>query len=128
LDEIELFKNNSLPIDSYVLHKESSQWFTSLITISLFRVLRNNFNCKIDLMQTISNIREHISLLENSTIDFILSNESYLGKTLIPLQIVQIPPVIEPEPNTNGNLNNSANLNVSNSQVPIDDIKKDPTQ
>ncbi len=97
LNEVEVFKNYSVPIDAYLLHLEASEWFTSLTVRSLRRVLKTHYNITIDLLQTIAQTKDKIRNLENWMVDYVLTNEKYKGKSILPFEIAAVEPVVEPE-------------------------------
>ncbi len=86
-----------MPIDSYILHQEASEWFTSLIVRSIRRVLKTKYNVSIELLQTIQDFKEKINKMEISVIEHIMVNENYQGKSILPFNIQPVQPVIEIE-------------------------------
>lgn len=109
LSEIQVYKNYSIPIDAYVFHHCMTQWYQALIIKSLRQVLKT-MNIDLPLIDTFNIIKEKYQNVANELINHILTNEKYLEKTIIPINIscvIKEEEVLASDPNQNpvGNQN-----------------------
>lgn len=106
INEAQVFKNNSMQIDSYVVHHSLSDWLLCLTVRSIRRVLKNSFNIIIDLVDTVSQVKAKHMQMTKFVIDHILAEENYLGKTILPIEIFP-PEVVKQIDDTNNQPDNN---------------------
>ena len=87
LSEIQVYKNLMMPIDTYVFHYGLSQWYQALVVRSVRRVLKNIYKIEIPLVETFNKIKEKYKETADKVIESVKTNENYLGKTIIPINI-----------------------------------------
>ncbi len=109
VNEVEVLKNNFVPIDSYVLHLEASNWLSATVVRSMRRTLKNKYGIEIDLVQTFQDVKDKVKNYEQWIVQHILTTENYLGKTILPFEVVPVIPVVEEH--TGESLNKSAQNN-----------------
>ena len=99
LTQIQTYKNTTVPIDSFIFHYGMTQWFQCFILRALRRVLKKKFNIDIPLIDSYNQIKENYKITADKLINDILTNEKYLGKSIIPIHIscVVLPPENEGE-------------------------------
>lgn len=73
------------------------------------RILKKNYNIEIDLVQTFADVKEKVKNYEQWIVQHVLTTENYLGKTILPFEIIPVIPVVEE--NTGESLNKSAQNN-----------------
>ena len=99
LTQIQTYKNTNVPIDTYIFHYGMTQWFQCLILRALRRVLKKDFNIEINLIDSYEKVKENYKLAADKVVNDILSNEKYLGKSIIPIPVSCI---VVPEENPEG--------------------------
>ena len=99
LTQIQTYKNTNVPIDTYIFHYGMTQWFQCFILRALRRVLKKDFNIEINLIDSYEKVKENYKLAADKIVNDILSNEKYLGKSIIPIPVSCI---VIPEENPEG--------------------------
>ena len=99
LTQIQTYKNTNVPIDTYIFHYGMTQWFQCFILRALRRVLKKDFNIEINLIDSYEKVKENYKLAADKIVNDILSNEKYLGKSIIPIPVSCI---VVPEENPEG--------------------------
>ena len=122
LTEIQVYKNISIPIDTFVFHYGLSQWYQALVVRSIRRVLKKIYNMEIPLIETFDKIKEKYKEVANKLVENVKTNERYLGKTIIPINIACVvkeeEPPQEEQGETNNNGENNNNQGAQNQQQP----------
>ena len=99
LTQIQTYKNTNVPIDTYIFHYGMTQWFQCFILRALRRVLKKDFNIEINLIDSYEKVKENYKLAADKIVNDILTNEKYLGKSIIPIPVSC---VVVPEENPEG--------------------------
>lgn len=93
LNEVELFKNSIIPIDSYILHFNLTEGYIAYTVRSIRRVLKKNYEVIIDLNESFNSLKEKIYQISSSVFDQVIKHEKYKGKSIIHLDVKpEIPP------------------------------------
>ena len=99
LTQIQTYKNTNVPIDTYIFHYGMTQWFQCFILRALRRVLKKDFNIEINLIDSYEKVKENYKSAADKIVNDILTNEKYLGKSIIPIPVSCI---VVPEENPEG--------------------------
>ena len=99
LTQIQTYKNTNVPIDTYIFHYGMTQWFQCLVLRALRRVLKKDFNVEIPLIDSYEKVKENYKSAADKVVNDILTNEKYLGKSIIPIPVSC---VVVPEENPEG--------------------------
>ena len=99
LTQIQTYKNTNVPIDTYIFHYGMTEWFQCLILRALRRVLKKDFNVEIPLIESYEKVKENYKSAADKVVNDILTNEKYLGKSIIPIPVSC---VVVPEENPEG--------------------------
>ena len=99
LTQIQTYKNTNVPIDTYIFHYGMTQWFQCFILRALRRVLKKDFNIEINLIDSYEKVKENYKSAADKIVNDILTNEKYLGKSIIPIPVSC---VVVPEENPEG--------------------------
>lgn len=116
LTEIQVYKNISIPIDTFVFHYGLSQWYQALVVRSIRRVLKKIYNMEIPLIETFDKIKEKYKEVADKLVENVKTNERYLGKTIIPINISCVVKEEEPPQEEQGQNNNGENNNNQEAQ------------
>ncbi len=101
MNEVDVFINSNLPIDTYILHFDMTEGFIAYTIRSIKRVLSKNYKVNIDLNESFNTIKEKINEINIYIYEHVLNKEKYLGKTIIP---IEVKPEL-PQENAEGDLN-----------------------
>jgi len=87
VNEVDVFKNSSLPIDTYMLHYDMTQGYIAYTLRSIKRVLSKNYKVNIDLNVWFDSINQKCNEINNNIYEHVMKNEKYLGKSIIPIEV-----------------------------------------
>ena len=99
LTQIQTYKNTSVPIDTFIFHYGMTQWFQCFILRALRRVIKKNLGIEIPLIDTYNKVKENYRIAADKLVNDVLTNEKYLGKSIIPIPVSCI---VVPEENPEG--------------------------
>jgi len=68
-----------------------TQWYHALILRALRRVLKKEYGVEFGLLDMFNKIEESYKTNSDKVIKDILENENYLGKSIIPIPVSNIP-------------------------------------
>ena len=68
-----------------------TQWYHALIVRALRRVLKKEYGIEFDLLDMYNKIEESYKLNSDKVIKDILEKENYLGKSIIPIPVSNVP-------------------------------------
>ena len=68
-----------------------TQWYHALILRALRRVLKKEYGVEFGLIDMFNKIEESYKLNSEKVIKDILENENYLGKSIIPIPVSNVP-------------------------------------
>ena len=125
LTQIQTYKNTNVPIDTYIFHYGMTEWFQCLILRALRRVLKKDFNVEIPLIESYEKVKENYKSAADKIVNDILTNEKYLGKSIIPIPVscVVAPPENEGEEAQEIQNNNDNNV-VKQEEKPPEENKE----
>ena len=128
LTQIQTYKNTNVPIDTYIFHYGMTQWFQCLVLRALRRVLKKDFNVEIPLIDSYEKVKENYKSAADKVVNDILTNEKYLGKSIIPIPVscVVAPPENEGEEAQEIQNNNDNNV-VKQEEKPPEENKEEQT-
>ena len=128
LTQIQTYKNTTVPIDSFIFHYGMTEWFQCFIIRALRRVLKKNYGIEISLIDSFNKIKENYKIAADKLVNDILTNEKYLGKSIIPIPIscVVVPPENEGEESQEIQNNNDNNV-VKQEEKPPEENKEEQT-
>ena len=128
LTQIQTYKNTTVPIDSFIFHYGMTEWFQCFIIRALRRVLKKNYGIEISLIDSFNKIKENYKIAADKLVNDILTNEKYLGKSIIPIPIscIVVPPENEGEEAQEIQNNNDNNV-VKQEEKPPEENKEEQT-
>jgi len=68
-----------------------TQWYHALILRALRRVLKKEYGVEFGLLDMFNKIEESYKINSDKVIKDILENENYLGKSIIPIPVSNVP-------------------------------------
>ena len=68
-----------------------TQWYHALIVRALRRVLKKEYGVEFGLIDMFNKIEESYKLNSEKVINNILESENYLGKSIIPIPVSNVP-------------------------------------
>ena len=109
LTQIQTYKNTSVPIDTFIFHYGMTQWFQCFILRALRRKKKKNLGIEIPLIDTYNKVKENYRIAADKLVNDVLTNEKYLGKSIIPIPVscVVAPPENEGEEGEEAQNNNN---------------------
>ena len=91
LTQIQCYRNSTIDIDAFVFHTGMTQWYHALILRALRRVLKKEYGVEFGLIDMFNKIEESYKSNSDKVIKDILENENYLGKSIIPIPVSNVP-------------------------------------
>ncbi len=68
-----------------------TQWFQALVLRALRRVVKKELGCEFGFVEMFNKLQEDYKSTVDTVIKNILEKETYLGKSIIPVQISNVP-------------------------------------
>ncbi len=97
LNEAQVFTNATVPIDTYVLHHGMSEQLSALTVRNLRKILKSNYQVEIDLIDSIEKVNQCITQTSDAVVNSILSEEKYLTKSIIKIDVIKQKETVEEE-------------------------------
>ena len=91
MTQIQCYKNTSIDIDSFVFHYGMTQWYQALILRALRRVIKKDLGIEFGLVDMFNKVKESYKLSADKVIQNILEKETYIGKSIIPIPVSNVP-------------------------------------
>ena len=91
LTQIQCYKNATIDIDAFVFHYGMTQWYQALILRALRRVIKKELGIEFGFVEMFNKIQESYKEKADKVIKDILEKETYLGKSIIPVPISNVP-------------------------------------
>ena len=91
LTQIQCYRNTAIDIDAFVFHSGMTQWYHALIIRALRRVLKKECGIEFKLLDMYNKIEEAYKIAADKVIKDILEKENYLGKSIIPIPVSNVP-------------------------------------
>ena len=91
LTQIQCDRNTAIDIDAFVFHSGMTQWYHALIIRALRRVLKKECGIEFKLLDMYNKIEEAYKIGADKVIKDILEKENYLGKSIIPIPVSNVP-------------------------------------
>ena len=91
LTQIQCYKNATIDIDAFVFHYGMTQWYQALILRALRRVIKKELGIEFGFLEMFNKIQESYKEKADKVIKDILEKETYLGKSIIPVPISNVP-------------------------------------
>ena len=91
MTQIQCYKNTSIDIDAFVFHYGMTQWYQALILRALRRVLKKELGCEFGFVDMFNKIQESYKTAADNVIKNTLEKETYIGKSIIPVPISNVP-------------------------------------
>ena len=121
LTQIQTYKNTSVPIDTFIFHYGMTQWFQCFILRALRRVIKKNLGIEIPLIDTYNKVKENYRIAADKLVNDVLTNEKYLGKSIIPIPVSC---VVVPEENPEGEEGENQQGGEEKKSQPVKEEKK----
>ena len=91
LTQIQCYKNGSIDIDAFVFHYGMTQWFQALVIRALRRVIKKELGIEFGFVDMFNKIQQSYKESADKVINDILSKETYIGKSIIPVPVSNVP-------------------------------------
>ena len=91
LTQIQCYKNGSIDIDAFVFHYGMTQWFQALIIRALRRVIKKELGIEFRFVDMFNKIQQSYKESTDKVINDILTKETYIGKSIIPVPVSNVP-------------------------------------
>jgi len=92
LTQIQCYKNANIDIDAFVFHYGMTQWYQALIIRALRRVVKKELGIDFGFSDTFNKVQESYKANADKVIKDILEKETYIGKSIIPVPVSNVPP------------------------------------
>ena len=91
LTQIQCYKNANIDIDAFVFHYGMTQWFQALVIRALRRVIKKELGFEFGFVDMFNKIQESYKIAADKVIKDILEKETYIGKSIIPVPVSNVP-------------------------------------
>ena len=91
LTQIQCYKNSNIDIDAFVFHYGMTQWYQALIIRALRRVIKKELGIEFGFIDMFNKIQESYKINADKVINNILEKETYIGKSIIPVPVSNVP-------------------------------------
>ena len=91
LTQIQCYKNANIDIDAFIFHYGMTQWYQALIIRALRRVIKKEFGIEFGFVDMFNKIQESYKIYADKVINNILEKETYIGKSIIPVPVSNVP-------------------------------------
>ena len=91
MTKIQCYKNGSIDIDAFVFHYGMTQWYQALIIRALRRVIKKELGIEFGFVDMFNKIQESYKTTADKVIKDILEKETYIGKSIIPVPVSNVP-------------------------------------
>ena len=91
MTQIQCYKNGSIDIDAFVFHYGMTQWYQALIIRALRRVIKKELGIEFGFVDMFNKIQESYKINADKVIKDILEKETYIGKSIIPVPVSNVP-------------------------------------
>ena len=91
LTQIQCYKNANIDIDAFVFHYGMTQWFQALVIRALRRVIKKELGFEFGFVDMFNKIQESYKVAADKVIKDILEKETYIGKSIIPVPVSNVP-------------------------------------
>ncbi len=91
MTQIQCYKNANIDIDAFVFHYGMTQWFQGLIIRALRRVIKKELGFEFGFVDMFNKIKESYKIAADKVIKDILEKETYIGKSIIPVPVSNVP-------------------------------------
>ena len=91
MTQIQCYKNATIDIDAFVFHYGMTQWYQALILRALRRVIKKELGIEFGFVDMFNKIQESYKINADKVIQNILEKETYLGKSIIPVPVSNVP-------------------------------------
>ena len=91
MTQIQCYKNGIIVIDAFVFHYGMTQWYQALIIRALRRVIKKELGIEFGFVDMFNKIQESYKTSADKVIKDILEKETYIGKSIIPVPVSNVP-------------------------------------